>query len=188
MINLVSINNFKISENKYLFFDIFSKDNKIHMILPIYNDVFNSDDIDINIEGIKIEISEKYIKDSSEPIIIYIYDYTSNKSEIVVNINYKNIIKIYNLQHIISNKKNNLSITTLFKNDFKLFPIFYQYYLEQGVEHFYMIDNDSTDEPLKILQKYIDQGIVSYYFKPEKHKQIDHCKEIYDSENLKNRR
>ena len=62
-----------------------------------------------------------------------------------------------------------------------------EHYLWQGVEHFFLIDNDSTDNPLLILQEYIDKNIVSYYYKPEKHKQVEHYQFIYDNYNLKNK-
>jgi hypothetical protein len=60
-----------------------------------------------------------------------------------------------------------------------------EHYLWQGVEHFYLIDNDSTDEPLSILQEYIDKGLVTYYFLPEKYKQAEHYRFVFDNENLK---
>jgi hypothetical protein len=54
------------------------------------------------------------------------------------------------------------------------------------VEHFYLIDNGSDDEPLSIIQEYIDKGIVTYYFLPEKHRQVYHYRYVFDNANLKN--
>jgi len=38
---------------------------------------------------------------------------------------------------------------------------------------------------LNILQEYIDNGIVTYYFKPEKYQQPQHYRYVFDNENLK---
>ena len=43
---------------------------------------------------------------------------------------------------------NTLALTTLFKDDYKLFPIFYDYYLKQGVAHFYMYYNGKISEEI----------------------------------------
>ena len=63
--------------------------------------------------------------------------------------------------------------------------VWIEHYLWQGVEHFYLIDNGSTDNPLEILQEYIDKNIITYYFLPEKHKQAEHYRFIFDNEHLK---
>jgi glycosyltransferase involved in cell wall biosynthesis len=79
-----------------------------------------------------------------------------------------------------------LSVLAIFKNETDNLKVWIDHYLWQGVEHFYLIDNGSTDNPLEILQDYIDKGIVSYYYKEEKHKQAEHYRWVFDTENLKN--
>jgi len=78
-----------------------------------------------------------------------------------------------------------LSVLSIFKNETMNLKLWIEHYLWQGVDHFYLIDNDSNDNPLAILQEYIDKGIVSYYFLPEKHKQVQHYRFVFDKENLK---
>ena len=78
-----------------------------------------------------------------------------------------------------------LSIMAIFKNETMNLKIWLDHYLWQGVEHFYLIDNDSNDNPLNILQEYIDKGIVTYYFKPEKYQQPQHYRNVFDIEKLK---
>ena len=73
----------------------------------------------------------------------------------------------------------------IFKNETMNLKLWLDHYLWQGIEHFYLIDNDSNDNPINILQEYIDKGIVTYYFKPEKHQQAQHYRTIFDIENLK---
>ena len=50
-----------------------------------------------------------------------------------------------------------LSILSMFKNEDMIIENWFQHYLEEGVEHFYLIDNGSTDnyeEKIKKYQKY----------------------------------
>ena len=61
-----------------------------------------------------------------------------------------------------------LSVLSIFKNEIMNLKVWIEHYLWQGVDHFYLIDNGSTDNPLHILQEYINKGIVSYYYKEEK--------------------
>jgi hypothetical protein len=78
-----------------------------------------------------------------------------------------------------------LSVLSIFKNETMNLKIWIEHYLWQGVEHFYLIDNGSTDNPLSILQEYIDNGIITYFYLPEKYKQIEHYRYVFDKENLK---
>jgi hypothetical protein len=80
-----------------------------------------------------------------------------------------------------------LSVLSIFKNETMNLKLWLDHYLWQGVEHFYLIDNGSDDDPLTILKEYIDNGIVSYYYLPEKYKQVDHYRYIFDTENIRNK-
>ena len=79
-----------------------------------------------------------------------------------------------------------LSVIAIFKNETMNLKVWLDHYIWQGVNHFYLIDNGSTDEPMNILQEYIDKGLVSYHYKPEKHRQTEHYREVFDFEDLKN--
>ena len=78
-----------------------------------------------------------------------------------------------------------LSLLSIFKNETMCLRNWLEHYLWQGVEHFYLIDNGSTDKPLRILQEYIDKGIVTCIYLPEKHKQVEHYRYVFDKERLK---
>jgi hypothetical protein len=149
------MNNFKIQDNTYLFFDIFFKDNKIYIILPIYNKPFNSNEITIYANNTILLVTEKYIHDSCEPISVYIYNYICESNDIAVVVKYNDIMKSYVLNHILSSKQQNvnISLTTLFKDDYNIFPLFYDYYKKQGITHFYMYYNGKiTPEIRNIIQ------------------------------------
>jgi cbb3-type cytochrome oxidase subunit 3 len=80
--------------------------------------------------------------------------------------------------------ENKLSLLAIFKNETMNLKVWLNHYINQGVEKFYLIDNDSDDKPLEILKPYIESGIVKYYYLPEKQKQLDHQKSIIIKENL----
>jgi len=50
-----------------------------------------------------------------------------------------------------------LSVLSVFKNESHIFEEWITHYLNEGVDHFYLIDNESTDEYLDILYKYFDK-------------------------------
>jgi len=80
-----------------------------------------------------------------------------------------------------------VSVLAIFKNETMNLKLWIEHYLWQGIEHFYLIDNGSDDNPLEILQDYIDKGVVSYYYLPERFKQVQHYRYVFDTENLKNK-
>lgn len=72
-----------------------------------------------------------------------------------------------------------LSILAIFKNETTNLRLWIEHYRWQGVQHFYLIDNGSTDDPLEILRPYIDEGIVTYREMPERHRQVNHYQRMY---------
>ena len=63
-------------------------------------------------------------------------------------------------------QKHKLAIMCQIKNVSKYIHTWLKHHIWQGVEHFYLIDDDSNDDIKEKLQEYIDLGIVSYYYKP----------------------
>lgn len=57
-------------------------------------------------------------------------------------------------------KKYQLAICAIFKNEGKYIQEWIEYHKMIGVEHFYLYDNDSTDD-ISILQQYIDDGTIT---------------------------
>jgi FkbM family methyltransferase len=78
----------------------------------------------------------------------------------------------------------NLCIMSIFKNETMNLKTWIEHYIWQGVEHFYLIDNGSTDNPLEILREYIDKGIITYYYREQKHQQVQHYRFVYDYEKI----
>ena len=53
--------------------------------------------------------------------------------------------------------KFNLSIISMFKNEGTIIESWIKHYLDEGVEHFYLIDNGSTDNYESIIKPYINK-------------------------------
>jgi len=153
-----------------LFFDIFYKNNKIYMIMPIYNAPALPEHITLTVNNKVLRITESHVKDSDEPILIYIYEYiTPTNTTIKVNVNIiNNMKKTYDLIHIYTQaqKPTNkfLALTTLFKHDYYLFPLFYNYYKEQGVDHFYMYYNGVITPQIRKVFNKPDVTLVEWNF------------------------
>ena len=47
------------------------------------------------------------------------------------------------------------------------------FYFDIGVEQFYLVDNNSTDDPLRILQPYIDDGLITYERRDKSFRQLE---------------
>ena len=56
-----------------------------------------------------------------------------------------------------------LAIFAVMKNEAPYVKEWLDYHLAAGVEHFYIFDNESSDNLKEILQPYIDAGIVTYH-------------------------
>ena len=61
-----------------------------------------------------------------------------------------------------------LAVVAIMKDEEPYVKEWLDYHLLAGVDHFYIYDNDSKQEFKKILQPYIDAGIVTYTFFPGK--------------------
>jgi hypothetical protein len=73
-----------------------------------------------------------------------------------------------------------LSLLAIFKNEEDSLALWMDHYCWMGVDHFYLIDNGSTDNSLKVLQPYQEKGIATIFSLPEKHKQQEHYQYVYD--------
>lgn len=94
---------------------------------------------------------------------------------------YEEDISLRNNQNIDTNNyKYKLTLLTICKNEGMVIDEFIKHYQWQGVEHIYLIDNGSTDNMKEVLDPYIIEGYVSYYYLEEKHKQSYHYNTVYN--------
>ena len=164
----------------------------------ISNDMMNADKL-LKLNGIIIvddtnsEIINKYVNTYissgcyKEINILKTFMCTHRMIQKIISNNNENIkleISKENIESVVDNTYN-LTIMAIFKNETMNLKMWLDHYLWQGVEHFYLIDNGSTDNPYDILQEYIDKCIVTYYYRAEKHQQVQHYRYVFDNEKLK---
>jgi hypothetical protein len=157
-----AVNSFFLDEKNVLFFNIFIKNNKLYIITPLYKD-YNTKNSTIKIsynstELIRLEQITKAEYEATQ-ILIYDFNFNSNPEDIYeIKVSFNEKMKVFMLKHEKTNKNKKLALTTLFKTDYKLNAIFYDYYKNQGVEHFYMYYNGKiTDE----IKRYYDKEDIT---------------------------
>lgn len=80
---------------------------------------------------------------------------------------YKNVIKNEDKTKF----PHTLSIMAIMKNEGPYLKEWLDYHILVGIDHFYLYDNESTDDTTEILKPYIEKGIVDYTYWPGKAQQ-----------------
>ena len=81
---------------------------------------------------------------------------------------YKNVIKNEDKTKF----PHTLSIMAIMKNEGPYLKEWLDYHILVGIDHFYLYDNESTDNTTEILKPYIKKGIVDYTYWPGKAQQM----------------
>jgi hypothetical protein len=150
--------------NDFTLFDIFNKKGFIYLIMSINNDPISHNDISVSIDNKELNFVKKYEKNNKEPILIFTYAY-SDKKDVDVNIKYKLINRTFIAQFVSSEKKGFLALTTLFKNDYVYFSTYYDYYMKQGVDHFYMYYNGKITQQIKDRMNFPNVTLIEWDFR-----------------------
>jgi hypothetical protein len=74
----------------------------------------------------------------------------------------------------------NICIVSVFKNEMSALDEWLNHYINQGVDHFFLTDNGSDDEYMRILSKYIQAGVVTLNINATKHQQMQHLNFFLD--------
>lgn len=167
-ISFDNVNSFPLDNNRLLFFDIYHKDNQLILICPVYDKIDPSEFINrikITNNGNLLQPEGYRAKIEYESTLIIGYKFISSNELNTINVEFNGITKIFTLKQNKDIEQNKLTITTLFKDDFKLIDIFYPYYLNQGVELFYLYYNGILTPEIK--QLFLKKGIklIEWNFK-----------------------
>lgn len=66
-----------------------------------------------------------------------------------------------------------LTVGSIFKNEAESLREWLDHHFMEGVDHVLLVDNNSTDDFMPVLQPYIDQGRVTLMVNPKKHAQVE---------------
>ena len=66
-----------------------------------------------------------------------------------------------------------LAVVSIMKNEAPYVKEWLDYYILAGVDHFFIYDHESPDNMKEVLRPYVESGIVTYIFYPDKRKQVD---------------
>lgn len=79
----------------------------------------------------------------------------------------------------VQDRKYYVSLCLIFKDEARYLKEWIEYHKLIGVDHFYLYNNFSSDDYLKVLHPYIQSGIVTLIDWPHKYAQIEAYKDAY---------
>ena len=149
----------------FILFDAFKKKNKFYLNLCVLNNNFNENKLLVCINNKIIKFYKKVENIHKQCYTtIYIYNCDLIEPNNFYDINYKDVYFLGKFENILQDIKYNLTLTTLFKDDYNYFNLFYDYYKKQGVEHFYMYYNGKINETIANAIKKNDVTLINWDF------------------------
>lgn len=113
---------------------------------------------------------------------------TRNRWRGILRFGLWNAIKLkYRMKKEKTPPKHYLSICAIAKNEGPYFKEWIEWHLKQGVEKFYIYDNESTDSTKEVLAPYIESGVVEYVYFPGKKKQLSAYDDCFKKHRLETR-
>lgn len=99
-----------------------------------------------------------------------------------------NALKLkYRLKHDHTSPKYYLAVCAIAKNEGPYFKEWIEWHRKQGVEKFYIYDNESTDCTKEVLAPYIESGVVEYTYFPGQKKQLAAYDDCFERHRLETR-
>ena len=151
-------------------FSIFIKNNELFIILPIINTSIDETYLEVTADNQPLTIKTIHKKDEIEPIHIIIYDIIQVTNVTITKIQIKYQDKIIITKDITpepppnENAESQMAITTLFKDDYFLFPLYYEYYTKQGIDHFFMYYNGILNEEIRQIFNHPNVTLIEWDF------------------------
>ena len=148
-------------------FDVFYKLNKIYILLPIINEPLHENDIIFKVNNKELILQKKLERNEKESILIFIYTFVNENNELLQGtLTYNEDTINFPIKNIETTERYEVTLTTLLKDDYKLFTPFHYYYTYQGVEHFYIYYNGAiTKEISEYFQDFNNVTLIEWNFK-----------------------
>lgn len=91
------------------------------------------------------------------------------------------------MKHDRTQPKYYLAVCAIAKNEGPYFKEWIEWHQSQGVEKFYIYDNESTDCTKEVLAPYIESGVVEYTYFPGQKKQLEAYDDCFERHRLETR-
>lgn len=72
-----------------------------------------------------------------------------------------------------SSKPYFLAICAVFRNEAKNLSEWLEHHIREGVDHLFMVDQNSNDNFMPVVQPYIDGGLLTLMVNPKGHSHLD---------------
>lgn len=118
------------------------------------------------------ERNHLFIKTKTENTALHIESLNHNSSLCIQSLAEQASISIKS-----TNIKYKLGLLGIFRNESHIMKEWIDHYIREGVDHFYLINNNSDDEFESILQPFKDK--VDVFYRTQNHAQMEHYKEIF---------
>lgn len=113
---------------------------------------------------------------------------TRNKWRGVLRYGLWNACKLkYRMKHDQTPPKYYLAVCAIAKNEGPYFKEWIEWHRSQGVEKFYIYDNESTDCTKEVLAPYIESGLVEYCYWPGQKQQLSTYDDCFEKHRLEAR-
>lgn len=113
---------------------------------------------------------------------------TRNRWRGILRYGLLNAIKLkYKLKHDHTTPKYYLTVCAIAKNEGPYFKEWIEWHRKQGVEKFYIYDNESTDCTQEVLKPFIESGLVEYTFFPGRKRQLAAYDDCFERHRLEAR-
>lgn len=84
------------------------------------------------------------------------------------NIFYKCVVNLHHLLNVKTvRNKYRISLVLIFKDEARFLDEWLCYHIEHGIEHFYLYQNNSTDNYTEVLAPYMEKGLITLVDWPE---------------------
>lgn len=131
----------------------------------------------MNKERLKLYLEKRpFLKKIADKVYMF-----CKRSYILVRLIFLNSIMRLFLRRPKYNKKYNIAICGIFKNEGVFLKEWIEFHMMIGIEHFYLYNNNSEDNYYAILKPYIDKGLVTFVEWPYDHAQMKAYKHFYET-------
>ena len=167
LIEFSSLNSMKLKSVKknHFIFDIFITNKELYFVGPAISG-FNINLLSIYNNDTELILKKNFTTFKTlEDFMLLIYECSNEESVIDIHVKYRDEIEKFKILNQTNLEiKHKLSITTLCSKDYKIFPMWHEYYKKQGVDHFFIYFNGIIEDKISYFD-YDDVTLVEWPFK-----------------------